>query len=441
MGRLLRVDACLDNIAHQRVTARHVSVSGLDQKGHKCEHVFVIVAVWIPSLALRVALNAARKPFDALIALGPQPGATQVVGECTPAAAAQGVREGLSVGEALARCPTLELVSADPDAVSRARERVTTSLEGIGAAVEVGEDDWCFEGRGLERLYGGLDGVLRKARASIWVGADPRLGVAMTRFVAIQAAHEALSKQPRVITLGEEAAFLAPLPAECLPLDRRALEALANLGIDRVGRFADLPARSVLDRFGPAGHHAWGLARGEDGRPLRPRTPPQDVEATMRFPESVGALAAIEESARILLHELSDTAIARGRAFRSLTLRAGLEGGGSWTHTLALREATADPERLTVASLPHLARVAAPVEWIAIRGDASGALDGHQLVLTDTGGEERRRRTDEAARQVQSGSGRDAVMRLVELEPWSRLPERRWALVPFTGSPSLKPSR
>lgn len=428
-------------MAHQPVTARHVSVSDLDQKRHKCEHVFVIVAVWIPSLSLRVALNAARKPFDALVALGPQPGAAQFVGECTPTAAAQGVREGLSVGEALARCPTLELVSADPDATARARERVTTSLEGIGAAVEVDDDTWCFEGRGLEHLYRGLNGVLRKARASIWVGADPRIGVASSRFVAIQAARQAASNSPLVIEDGEEAAFLAPLPVSGLPLDRRAQEALANLGIDRIGRYASLPARSVLDRFGPTGHLAWGLANGEDARPLRPRTPPQDVEATMRFPDSVGALAAIEESTRILLRELADMATARGRAFRSLTLRAGLEDGGSWTHTLALREATADPERLTVASLPHLAAITAPVEWIAIRGDASGALDGHQLALTDTGGEERRRRTDEAARQVQSGSGRDAVMRLVELEPWSRLPERRWALVPFTGSQSLKPSK
>jgi hypothetical protein len=35
----------------------------------------------------------------------------------------------------------------------------------------------------------------------------------------------------------------------------------------------------------------------------------------------------------------------------------------------------------------------------------------------------------EAARQVRSSQGDDALLRAVEIEPWSRLPERRWALV------------
>lgn len=399
---------------------------------------FVIVAVWIPCLDLRVALAAARRPFDAPVALGPRPGTPQVVGACTPPAAECGVRAGLSVGEALARCPGLELVSADPDAVASASERVTSGLEAIGAAVEIDDPSgsWCFESRGLERLHGGLDGVLRLARASVWIGADPRIGAARSRFVAIQAARQAPSRRPLVVSADEEPDLLAPLPVDRLPLDRRAIEALENLGIVTMGRLAELPGRSVLERFGRPGVDAWYLARGEDRRPLRPRVPPEEVVATMRFPDLVGALPALEDAARILLREVAGQAARRGRSLRSLTIRAGLDGGGSWTHTLTLREAVADPDRLAVAALGHLARIAAPVDWLSVRGDASGPLDGRQLALIDAGGEERRRRADEAARQVQATSGRDAVMRLVEIEPWSRLPERRWALVPFTGSPS-----
>jgi len=83
----------------------------------------VIVAVHIPRLPLLVALLHARRPLDAPVALGPPPGSPQVVGLCTPAAEAQGVRPGLRVGEALARCPGLDLVVADPDAAGRCSTR------------------------------------------------------------------------------------------------------------------------------------------------------------------------------------------------------------------------------------------------------------------------------------------------------------------------------
>ena len=37
----------------------------------------------------------------------------------------------------------------------------------------------------------------------------------------------------------------------------------------------------------------------------------------------------------------------------------------------------------------------------------------------------------EAARQLRARYGRVPLYRAVEVEPWSRIPERRWALVPY----------
>jgi protein ImuB len=394
----------------------------------------MVVATLIPRFPLLIALLRARRPLDAAVALGPQPGSPQLVGLCTPAAAAHGVRPGLRVGEALARCPDLELVVPDPDAVAEAAERVLLALEAMGAAVEpLGPGVACFEARGLERLHGGLAGVLRRARTALPVGADGRLGAAPSRFAAVQAAREAPPRRPLAVGPGAEevAAFLAPLPAARLPLSPDAHEALAALGLDTIAQVAALPRAAALDRFGREGLRAWLLARGGDDLPLRPRRPPDAFQSAFRFPEPVGARGALEAAARLLLAELAGVARARGRALRGLTLRARLEGGGSWTRTLALREATADPERLAAAALPCLAEVAAPVEALAVRADASGALGGRQLTLVETGADERARRAREAVRQVRAAQGDEAVLRLVEMEPWSSLPERQWALVPY----------
>ncbi len=395
----------------------------------------MIVAVVLPHLPLLVAALAARQPLDTPVALGPAPGAPQVVGSCSPAARARGVRAGLRVGEAMARCPELVLVAPDPDAVADSDERLLSRLEDIGAAVEPVEPGTaCFSATGLERLHGGVDGIIRRARAVLPVGADGRIGVAPSRFAALQAARQSCSRRPLVISAQDVREFLAPLPVERLPLEARRAAQLRDLGIRTIGAVAELPRASALEWLGFEGVAAWRLARGEDDRPLRPRRPPTPLEARYAFPEPVGSLPVLQAAARLLLGELASGARGRGTALRALRLRARLSDGGSWTHDVPLREATTDTERLELAALPALSHVTGPVSSLALRGDASGPPGGRQLTLERAGRRERSRRAGEVVRQVRAAVGDDALLRLVELEPWSRLPERRWALVPFDTS-------
>ncbi|HEY8639393.1 MAG TPA: hypothetical protein VIL53_02685, partial [Solirubrobacterales bacterium] len=48
-------------------------------------------------------------------ALAPEPGGAQVLGEVSGGAEAHGVRAGMVLGEALARCPNLALLAPDPE--------------------------------------------------------------------------------------------------------------------------------------------------------------------------------------------------------------------------------------------------------------------------------------------------------------------------------------
>lgn len=395
----------------------------------------MIVAVLLPRFPLLVAMLGARRPLGEPVALGPAPGAPQVVGPCTPAAWDRGVRPGLRVGEAMARCPELVLVMPDPDAVADADERLLARLEDIGAAVEPVEPGVaCFSATGLERLHGGLDGVVRRTRAALPVGADGRVGVAPGRFAALQAARQASPRRPLVIPAGEVREFLAPLPVERLPIDPKRAAQLRDLGLRTVGALAALPRASALEWLGFDGISAWRLARGAEDRSLRPRRVPDPLEARYRFPEPVGSLPVLQAAARLLLGEIATGARGRGTALRALRLRARLSDGGSWTHDVPLREATTDTGRLELAAIPPLSHITGPVTSLAVLGDASGPPGGHQLTLERAGRRERVRRTGEAVRQVRAAVGDDALLRLVELEPWSRLPERRWALVPFDTS-------
>ena len=113
----------------------------------------MIVCVLLPRFALAVAAGGRAELARGPVALAPEPGREPLIGEASAAAEAHGVRAGLRLGEALARCPALKLVSPDPAGVADQWDRVLAALEGIGAAVESERAGVaCFDASGLLNL-------------------------------------------------------------------------------------------------------------------------------------------------------------------------------------------------------------------------------------------------------------------------------------------------
>src|ERR671916_2410521 len=178
-----------------------------------CEHVFVlIVCAQIPRFELSIAAGGREALAAGPVALAPEAGREQFIGEASAAAEAYGVRAGLRLGEALARCPSLRLVAPDPAGVADEWDRLLAALEGVGAAVESGRPGlaW-FEARGLRKLHGGtVEGVIAAARRAL--GTPARLGAAPSRFAALAAASHARLRRPEIAPEERLAAYLAPPP-------------------------------------------------------------------------------------------------------------------------------------------------------------------------------------------------------------------------------------
>ena len=107
----------------------------------------------------------------------------------------------------------------------------------------------------------------------------------------------------------------------------------------------------------------------------------------------------------------------------------GSESGGSWRRTLTLREPSADPDRIRVALSPRLAELPAPVAELRLELVELTEPTGHQLELLAAGAEDRSRLRD-GLRQVRASTGSGSVCTVVEVAPWSRVPESRALLVP-----------
>ncbi|HEY7208078.1 MAG TPA: hypothetical protein VH416_07540 [Gaiellaceae bacterium] len=390
----------------------------------------MIACVSIPGFELRAALR--RSPALSLqpAALGPEAGAEPLIGPVTAAAEAVGVRPGMRLGEALATCPGLVLVERDPAAAEQAWEGILRSLEDAGFAVDPAEPGCVFfETRGVERLYGGLEPALKRALAAIGSSWDPRVGAAERRFAALAAARVAHPGQMLVVSGDRQQEFLAPLPLSLLPLERSRYEELEALGVRSLGQLAGLPGGAVSERLGIDGRRAWGLARGGASARVRGRRPPSEVVEALEFPEAVANELTLRRAFGALLETLLARPERRDRFVRKIAVSARLVGGGSWRRTATLRDPSAELDRIRLALAPKLAELPAPVLELRLELVQLTEPDGHQLELVAAGAEDRVR-LSEGLRQVRASTGSGSVCTVVEVAPWSRIPEARALLVP-----------
>jgi protein ImuB len=342
----------------------------------------MVACLLIPGFELRAALRATPGLALRPAALAPREGEEPLVGPVTSAAELAGVKPGMRMGEALATCPSLVLVEQDPAAAEAAWEGIVRRLEDAGFAVEsAGLGSAYFETRGVERLYGGVEAALKRALAAVGSAWDPRAGAAGRRFAALAAANVARPGQVLIVADERTREFLAPLPLTLLPLAEQRRRELAELA------------------------------------------------ETLEFPEAIGNELTLRRALAVLVDALLVKPERADRFLRKVALSATLVGGGSWRRTLTLRDPCAEPGRLRTALGPKLAELPAPVTKLKLEAVELTESTGQQLALVQAEGTELQGRLREGLRQVKASTGQGGVCSVVEVAPWSRIPEQRALLV------------
>jgi nucleotidyltransferase/DNA polymerase involved in DNA repair len=400
----------------------------------------MVVCVFYPRFELLAGLGDRRALLSEPVALAPEAGREQVVGEVSAAAEAFGLTRGMRLGEAMSRCPGLRLIPPDPEGVRSLWNGVLDRLEAIGAEVESDRAGAAFfESAGLHGLHGGgLAGVLAEARRVL--GPGSRFGAAPSRFAAHAAALQVRPRRGRrayVVEEGDVGGFLDPLPVALLR-SRPELQALPEvferLGIRTLGEVAALPSRAVAERFGHPGLLAHDLACGRDF-PLEPRRPPEPVSERLDLPDATSG-QQLERALELLVARVLARRERRGRSLRALAVSARFVAGGTWRTAITLRHASADPERILLALGPKLAELPAPAESLAVEVEAFGPPAHDQGRLLDEAAAVRRGRLGEAVRQARQAAGSEAALKVLEVDPQSRIPERRAVLAPFPDAPA-----
>lgn len=275
------------------------------------------------------------------------------------AAREEGVREGLRRREAQGRCPTLEVVEADPAREARCWLPLVEVVETFAPGVEVvTPGTLALATRGPSRYFGGDAALAEKVAATLdaLLGRRcVRVGVADGRFTAGLAARSPVVVTPAagpgaarqhvghsgvghpgvwptavlppvIVPRGESRAWLAPQPVGVLGSPELA-GLLERLGIRTLGELADLPASMLLARFGPQGALAHRLARGLDEQPLAARTPPADLAVASELDPPAVRVDHAAFVAKSLADELHQRLAIRGLACTRILIEAETEHG------------------------------------------------------------------------------------------------------------------
>ncbi|HVE93580.1 MAG TPA: hypothetical protein VNB24_01575 [Acidimicrobiales bacterium] len=376
------------------------------------------------------------------------------------AAAADGVRVGMRRREAQSRCPTAEVVSADPGRDARAFEPVVAAVETICPRVEIVRPGvLALASRGPSRYFGGDDAlaelVQRTAPTPLSragfisserqkparLGLGPGVGIADDVFPASLAARQARGGAC-VVPPGADAsaAFLAPFPVDVLG-DAALADLLRRLGLRTLGAFADLDVGAVLGRFGAAGAAAHRQARGLPARPLAPRDLPPDLVVQVTFDPPADTVDRVAFAARALAVELADGLRAHGLTTSVLSIEVETEHGERrtrcWRSDGALN-AGAVAERVRWQAEGWLADVAtaqrdideptAGITLLRLSPDEVHAHDGSQQGLWG-GSAEAAERVARAVARVQGLLGPEAATTAVLVG--GRSPAERVRLIPW----------
>jgi nucleotidyltransferase/DNA polymerase involved in DNA repair len=264
-----------------------------------------------------------------------------------------------------------------------------------------------------------------------------RLGWARGKFAAWAATKQSKPGEATIVVDAERSAFLAQQSVATLPVEPDTLRRLWQLGIKTLRDLATLPQEAVVSQYGREGRTAWQLAAGYITEPVVGRENPEPISITVDFPLPVADSSILGNALDKLIERALRHPRRIGWRVYIARIRAALEHGSSWLVVVTLKEPSADAEH-----------IAAPLKVKLEQSPPTGAVESMTLEFVEfvPGTKElqlftrdassaaragRRRALRWAAQEIRTRLKRPMLHHIIEVHPWSRLPERRYALIDF----------
>ena len=356
------------------------------------------------------------KPF----AVGGKPNERGVVASCSYAARAMGVRSAMPMSRALQLCRELLIVPGRHKLYGEYSESVMEKLRDLTPLVEQISIDEAF-----------LDiSDIREdpARLALDLQADIRvdlqlpssIGIASNKLVAKIATEVGKKSSKRkneppfgftVVPTGDEANFLAPLPADMLwGVGPKTFARLTELGIHTIGDIANWPEKELINLFGENGRDLWHHAQGIDNRPIVTEYETKSVSQETTFNVDVRDEQTLEKTLREQSKDVARQLRKNDLAGKTVKLKIRWSDFTTLSRQTTLPTSTDNEDEIFHAAVKLMKIVRKPNQAVRLIGVGVSGIGApvRQLSLWDEGGE-KSRKVQEVVDQLQEKYGKGAI--------------------------------
>jgi DNA polymerase IV len=359
-------------------------------------------------------------------AVGGRPDERGVVASCSYPARRMGVRSAMPMSKALRLSPGLVIVPSRHGLYGEVSRQVMGILREQTPLVEQISIDEAFLDisdirEEPERFARGLQTRIRDELhlpCSIGIASNKlmaKLATEVGKALALQKIKaRGLAGPPNAVTIvpvGEEAAFLDPLPADMLwGVGPKTSARLTELGIHTIGDISRWPESELIRLFGENGRDLARHAKGIDDRPIVTEHETKSISQEVTFSKDVRDDRVLEKTLREQSVEVARQLRRNNLAGKTIKLKIRWPDFTTLTRQTTLNDPTDSDELIAGTALQLMKTIRKPNQAVRLIGVGVSGLGQpiRQLGLWDMD-VERSRRLQEAMDALNEKYGRDVI--------------------------------
>ena len=358
------------------------------------------------------------KPF----AVGGKPDERGVVASCSYAARALGIRSAMPMSRAVRLCGNLIIIPGRHKLYGEYSEKVMDKLRNLTPLLEQISIDEAFLDISDIRESPARTALDLQAGIKNELHLPSSIGIASNKLVA-KIATEVGKKSSKkkneppfgltIVPAGEEAAFLAPLPADMLwGVGPKTSARLTELGIRTIGDIANWPEKDLVHLFGENGRDLWRHAHGIDNRPIVTEYETKSISQETTFNVDVRDDKTLEKTLREQAKEVARQLRKNDLAGKTVKIKIRWPDFTTLTRQVTLPTATDSEDDIIKAALKLLQTIRKPNQAVRLLGVGVSGIGApvRQLSLWDAGSE-KSRKLQEVVDQLQEKYGRNVIHR------------------------------
>ena len=247
-----------------------------------------------------------------------------VVAACSYETRTFGVRSAMPMRMARKLCPDAIILRGDFEAYSSYSDSVTQLITERAPVVEKASiDEFYLDMTGMERFFGTYK-FATELRQHIQkeTGLQISFGLSANKTVSKVATNYIKPAGQFQVPIGEEKAFLAPMPVGKIPMIGNVTsQTLRNMGISHVGTLSQMPLRVLEKTFGKTGIMLWERANGIDLSPVVPYHEQKSLSKEITFDKDTTDIDKLRRLLISMTEQLATDLRQKGQCTSCVTIK------------------------------------------------------------------------------------------------------------------------